>query len=43
MLRTRRTTNKILRAMLLAKKVWVVNIMEGYTPFHHQDYQTIVG
>src|SRR3954468_17961918 len=38
-----RTTNKILRAMLLAKKVSAANIMEEYTPFHHQDYQTIVG
>ncbi len=38
-----RTTNKILRAMLLAKKVPPANIMEEYTPFHHQDYQTIVG
>ena len=38
-----RTTNKILRAMLLAKKVPETNIMEEYTPFHHQDYQTIVG
>ena len=38
-----RTTNKILRAMLLAKKVPEANIMEEYTPFHHQDYQTIVG
>ncbi len=38
-----RTTNKILRAMLLAKKVTAANIMEEYTPFHHQDYQTIVG
>ena len=38
-----RTTNKILRAMLLAKKVPAANIMEEYTPFHHQDYQTIVG
>jgi urea transport system substrate-binding protein len=38
-----RTTNKILRAMLLAKKVAPGNIMEEYTPFHHQDYQTIVG
>jgi urea transport system substrate-binding protein len=37
-----RTTNKILRAMLLAKKVPAANIMEEYTPFHHQDYQTIV-
>ena len=38
-----KTTNKILRAMLLAKKVPPANIMEEYTPFHHQDYQTIVG
>ena len=38
-----RTTNKILRAMLLAKKVPLANIEEEYTPFHHQDYQTIVG
>ncbi len=38
-----KTTNKILRAMLLAKKVPAANIMEEYTPFHHQDYQTIVG
>lgn len=38
-----RTTNKILRAMLLAKKVPPSNIREEYTPFHHQDYQTIVG
>jgi urea transport system substrate-binding protein len=38
-----RTTNKILRAMLLAKKVPVDRIMEEYTPFHHQDYQTICG
>src|SRR5678809_1006417 len=36
-----RTTNKILRAMLLAKKVPADSIMEEYTPFHHQDYQTI--
>ncbi|HZP37523.1 MAG TPA: transporter substrate-binding protein, partial [Methylomirabilota bacterium] len=38
-----RTTNKILRAMLLAKQVPEKDIMEEYTPFHHQDYQTIVG
>ena len=37
-----RTTNKILRAMLLAKKVPAANIAEEYTPFHHQDYQTIL-
>lgn len=38
-----RTTNKILRAMLLAKHVPADHIMEEYTPFHHQDYHTIVG
>ncbi|MBM4138407.1 MAG: urea ABC transporter substrate-binding protein [Nitrospira sp.] len=38
-----RTTNKILRAMLLAKGVPAGNIAEEYTPFHHQDYQTICG
>jgi len=37
-----RTTNKILRAMLLAKGVPEKDIAEEYTPFHHQDYQTIV-
>ncbi|MBI2061667.1 MAG: urea ABC transporter substrate-binding protein [Nitrospirae bacterium] len=37
-----RTTNKVLRAMLLAKGVPAKNIMEEYTPFHHQDYQTII-
>ena len=38
-----RTANKILKAFLLAKGVPPENIMEEYTPFHHQDYQTIVG
>jgi urea transport system substrate-binding protein len=39
-----RTTNKILRAYLLkVKKVPEANIAEEYTPFHHQDYQTIIG
>jgi urea transport system substrate-binding protein len=37
-----RTANKILKAFLLAKGVPAENIMEEYTPFHHQDYQTIV-
>ncbi|HEV8327969.1 MAG TPA: urea ABC transporter substrate-binding protein [Nitrospiraceae bacterium] len=37
-----RTTNKIVRAMLLAKGISPKNIMEEYTPFHHQDYQTII-
>jgi urea transport system substrate-binding protein len=39
-----RTTNKILRMYLTkVKKVPEANIAEEYTPFHHQDYQTIVG
>ncbi len=39
-----RTTNKILRLYLTkVKKVPESNIAEEYTPFHHQDYQTIVG
>jgi len=39
-----RTTNKILRLYLMKTKgVPESNIMEEYTPFHHQDYQTIVG
>lgn len=37
-----RTANKILKAFLLAKGVPESNIIEEYTPFHHQDYQTIV-
>ena len=37
-----RTANKILRAFLKAKGVPDENIKEEYTPFHHQDYQTIV-
>jgi urea transport system substrate-binding protein len=37
-----RTANKILKAFLLAKGVPEKNIIEEYTPFHHQDYQTIV-
>jgi len=37
-----RTTNKILRAMLLAKGISKDDIAEEYTPFHHQDYQTII-
>jgi urea transport system substrate-binding protein len=37
-----RTANKILKAFLLAKGVPASDIMEEYTPFHHQDYQTIV-
>jgi urea transport system substrate-binding protein len=38
-----RTANKILRAFLVAKGVPKENIEEEYTPFNHQDYQTIVG
>jgi len=38
-----RTANKVLKAFLLSKGVPEANIMEEYTPFHHQDYQTIVG
>lgn len=37
-----RTANKILKAFLLSKGVPAANILEEYTPFHHQDYQTIV-
>ncbi|MEE8291944.1 MAG: urea ABC transporter substrate-binding protein, partial [Candidatus Tectomicrobia bacterium] len=39
-----RTTNKILRLYLTkGKGVATADIREEYTPFHHQDYQTIVG
>src|SRR6187431_3622883 len=38
-----RTANKILRAFLRAKGVPADSIAEEYTPFNHQDYQTIVG
>src|SRR3989449_5981753 len=39
-----RTTTKILRLYLTkVKKVPESAIAEEYTPFHHQDYQTIVG
>jgi urea transport system substrate-binding protein len=38
-----RTANKVLKAFLLSKGVPAANIMKEYTPFHHQDYQTIVG
>src|ERR687897_2265329 len=38
-----RTANKILRAYLLAKGIPADSIAEEYTPFNHQDYQTIVG
>ena len=37
-----RTTNKILRAFLIQKGVAESDIMETYTPFGHNDYQTIV-
>ena len=38
-----RTANKVLKAFLKSKGVADENIIEEYTPFHHQDYQTIVG
>jgi urea transport system substrate-binding protein len=38
-----RTANKILRAFLVAKGIPKDSIEEEYTPFNHQDYQTIVG
>ncbi|GAB6012058.1 urea ABC transporter substrate-binding protein [Viscerimonas tarda] len=37
-----RTANTILKNFLLAQGVPAENIIEEYTPFHHQDYQTIV-
>merc|ERR1712057_135840 len=37
-----RTANKVLKAYLKSKGVPDENIAEEYTPFHHQDYQTIV-
>lgn len=38
-----RTTNKILRAFLKSKGIKDADIMEEYTPFSHNNYQTIVG
>jgi urea transport system substrate-binding protein len=38
-----RTANKVLKAYLLSVGVPEANIMEEYTPFHHQDYQSIIG
>jgi len=37
-----RTANKVLKAYLKSVGVADENIIEEYTPFHHQDYQTIV-
>jgi len=37
-----RTANKVLKAYLKSTGVPDENVMEEYTPFHHQDYQTIV-
>ena len=37
-----RTTNKILKKYLLSKGIPESDIVEIYTPFGHQDYQTIV-
>ena len=38
-----RTANKVLKAFLKANGVPDENVREEYTPFHHQEYQTIVG
>ena len=38
-----RTANKVLKAYLKSKGVPDENVREEYTPFHHQDYQTIIG
>ena len=37
-----RTANKVLKAYLKSRGIPDENIREEYTPFHHQDYQTIV-
>lgn len=37
-----RTANKVLKAYLKSVGVPDANIIEEYTPFHHQDYQSIV-
>jgi urea transport system substrate-binding protein len=37
-----RTANKVLKAYLKKMGVPDANIIEEYTPFHHQDYQSIV-
>ncbi|MFP6703927.1 MAG: transporter substrate-binding protein [Planctomycetaceae bacterium] len=37
-----RTANKVLKAFLKAKGVPDENVIEKYTPFHHQDYQTYI-
>ena len=37
-----RTANKVLKAYLKARGIPDENIIEEYTPFHHQDYQTMV-
>ncbi|MDR0997271.1 MAG: urea ABC transporter substrate-binding protein [Zoogloeaceae bacterium] len=37
-----RTTNKILKAFLKSKGVAEADILETYTPFGHNDYQTII-
>ena len=38
-----RTANKVLKALSAGKGTPASDIEEEYTPFHHQDYQTIVG
>ncbi|MFI3303942.1 MAG: urea ABC transporter substrate-binding protein [Rikenellaceae bacterium] len=37
-----RTANSIMKNYLLSKGIPAANIIEEYTPFQHQDYQTIV-
>ena len=37
-----RTANKVLKAFLKSKGVPDENVIEKYTPFHHQDYQTYI-
>jgi urea transport system substrate-binding protein len=37
-----RTANRVLKAYLLSVGIPAKNIVEEYTPFHHQDYQTII-
>jgi urea transport system substrate-binding protein len=38
-----RTANKVLKAYLQSVGIPDSSIVEEYTPFHHQDYQSIVG
>jgi urea transport system substrate-binding protein len=38
-----RVANKVLKAFLMQAGVPAENIAEEYVPFHHQDFQTVVG